>query len=129
MDIIKIAVVCILTSVICKLLDGSSKDFSIYVRIAAGALIIAVVSIYISPVVEKINEIFNRTGIGNEYLTILFKAAGICYVSQFACDVCKDNGENLIASHAELAGKIALIVISLPLVDNLTEIIINFSGY
>lgn len=129
MDIIKIAVVCVLTSIICKLLDGNSKDFSIYVRIAAAALIIAVVSVYISPVVEKINEIFNRTGIENEYLTILFKSAGICYVSQFACDVCKDNGENLIASHAELAGKIALIVISLPLVNNLTEIIINFSGY
>ena len=129
MEIIKIAIICVLTSVICKLLDENSKSFSIYVRIAAAALIIAMVSIYISPVIEKINEIFNQTGIENEYLTILFKAAGICYVSQFACDVCKDNGENLIATHAELAGKIALIVISLPLVDNLTEIIINFSGY
>lgn len=129
MDIVKIAVICIISTVICKVLEGQSKEFSPFVKIAAAGGIFAAVSIYTAPVIESINNIFMRTGTDNEFLNILFKAAGICYISQFACDICKDNGENLLASHAELAGKIGLMVIALPLVDRLTGIIVQLSGY
>ena len=128
MDVIKIASVCIISTVICKMLDSQGKEFSAFVKIAAAGGIFAAISIYISPVIENINTIFMRTQTDDEFLNILFKAAGICYISQFAVDICRDNGENLLASHAELAGKIGLIVTSLPLVDRLTNIITQFSA-
>ena len=109
------------------MLDGCSREFSSFVKIAAAAGIFAVFSIYISPVIENINTIFMRTETDDEFLNILFKAAGICYISQFAVDICKDNGENLLATHAELAGKIGLIVAALPLVDRLANIITQLS--
>lgn len=128
MDIVKIALVCISSTVICKVLDGHSKEFSTFVKIAAAAGIFAAISIYISPVIENINTIFMRTQTNDDFLNILFKSAGICYISQFAVDICKDNGENLLATHAELAGKIGLIVTALPLVDRLTNIIAQLSA-
>lgn len=129
MDIVKIAAVCIVATVICKVLDTHSRDFSSFVKIAAAVVIFTGVSIYIAPVIEDINNIFMRTAADDEFLSILFRSAGICYISQFACDICRDNGENLLASHAELAGKIALIITALPLVDRLTELIGRLSGY
>lgn len=129
MDIVKTAFICIAASMICKMLENGAKEFSSFVKTAAAAGIFAAAAIYIAPVIERINSLFMRTESDGEYLDILFKAAGICYISQFACDLCRDNGENLLASHAELAGKTGLLVTALPLVDRLTEIIISLSGY
>ena len=129
MDIVKISAICIIATVICKVLDNQSREISSFVKIAAAFVIFTGVSIYIAPVIEDINNIFMRTAADDEFLSILFKSAGICYISQFACDICRDNGENLLATHAELAGKIALIITALPLVDRLTELISRFSGY
>ncbi len=81
------------------------------------------VLIYISPIAETVRNIFSRAGADKEYLTILFKAMGICYITQFACDICKDSGENALASHAELAGKISLMLLALPLFDTLADLV------
>ena len=129
MDIVKVSAICIIATIICKILDSQSRDFSSFVKIIAAAGIFIGVSINIAPVIEDINNIFMRTAADDEFLSILFKSAGICYISQFACDICRDNGENLLASHAELAGKIALIITALPLVDKLVELIGRLSGY
>ena len=68
-------------------------------------------------------DIYSRAGADEEYLTVLFKALGICYITQFACDICKDSGENALATQAELAGKISLMVIALPLFESLADIV------
>ncbi len=129
MDILKIAAICILASILCKLFEKEGKEYSLYIKLAAAAGILAAAVIYISPAVDSINELFLKTRADSEYLSILFKSAGICYISQFAYDICKDSGENLLASQIELAGKAALIVIALPLIGRLTELVTSFSGY
>ena len=84
--------------------------------------------IYISPLIENIRSIFECSQADTDYLKILFKATGICYISQFASDICKDSGENLLASQAELAGRVGLMVSAIPLFEQAVEIIISFSG-
>ena len=67
--------------------------------------------------------LYEKAGTDEEYLTILFKALGICYITQFASDICKDCGENTLAVQAEIAGKIALMLLALPLFGTLAELI------
>lgn len=129
MEIVKIAAICIVAAVLCRLFDSGSREYSLYIKVAAASVVLAFVFIYISPVIESITGIFGRTGADGEYLEILFKSAGICYISQFAHDICKDSGENLLAAQAELAGKAALIVIALPLFEEVTEIVVSLAGY
>ena len=127
MDIIKIAAICIVSAVICKLFDKDSREYSLYIKIAAAMLILSFVFIYISPLIEIIQTIFDRSDSDTNYLKILFKATGICYISQFASDICRDSGENLLASQAELAGRVGLMVTAIPLFEEVIDIIISFS--
>ncbi|MCD7731201.1 MAG: stage III sporulation AC/AD family protein [Oscillospiraceae bacterium] len=129
MEIVKIASICIVSAVICKIFDSREKEYALYIKIAVSVIILSSVVIYIIPVIESINSIFSRTGTDVEYLKILFKSAGICYVSQFAADVCRDSGDSSLASQAELAGKAALLVIAAPLFEKITEIVISLAGY
>lgn len=127
MDIVKIASVCIISTVICRLFDKNSHEYALYIKIAAAVMILSFMFVYISPLIESIRSIFERSEADTDYLKILFKATGICYISQFASDICKDSGENLLASQAELAGRVGLMVSAIPLFEQAVEIIISFS--
>lgn len=123
MKIVSIAGICITASVMCKLFSESGKEYALYIKLAAAAAVMSMVIIFVSPIAETIRNIYSRAGADEEYLTVLFKALGICYITQFACDICKDSGENALAAQAELAGKISLMVIALPLFESLADIV------
>lgn len=123
MKIISIAGLCIVAAVLCKLFSTEGKEYALYIKLAAAAAVMSSVIIFISPIAETIRSIYEKAGADREYLSILFKALGICYITQFACDICKDSGENALAAHAELAGKVSLMMLALPLFSALADII------
>ena len=121
--IVSIAGLCIIATVMCKLFSTEGKEYALYIKIIAAISVMSTVIIYVSPVAETIRNIYEKAGADKEYLSVLFKALGICYITQFACDICKDSGENALATHAELAGKVSLMVIALPLFSSLANIV------
>ncbi|MDE5992892.1 MAG: stage III sporulation AC/AD family protein [Oscillospiraceae bacterium] len=122
-NIVSVAGICIIASVLCKLFGAAGSEYALYIKIAAAAAVLSVVIMFVSPVAEAIRGLYARAGADGEYLTILFKALGICYITQFACDICRDSGENALATQAELAGKLSLLILALPLFDSLSEIV------
>lgn len=121
--IVSIAGICITASIMCKLFSDNGKEYALYIKLAAAAAVMSMIIIFVSPIAETVRNIYERAGADEEYLTVLFKALGICYITQFACDICKDSGENALASQAELAGKISLMLIALPLFESLADIV------
>lgn len=121
--IVSIAGICITASIMCKLFSDNGKEYALYIKLAAAAAVMSMIIIFVSPIAETIRNIYTKAGADEEYLTVLFKALGICYITQFACDICKDSGENALAAQAELAGKISLMLIALPLFESLADIV------
>jgi stage III sporulation protein AD len=127
MEIISIAALCIIVTVICKLFDDR-REIALYIKIAAAILILSGVIIYVAPVADTVNTIFDKAGASDTYINILFKALGICYITQFASDICKDSGETALSVQVEIAGKITLLLLSLPLFEALTELVTVLLG-
>ena len=98
-------------------------EFATVVSVSAGVLILGGVVVAILPVVAQIQTIFDSTAVPREYVHILFRALGICFITQIACDACKDAGESAIGAKVELAGRIGVLVISLPLFAQVLEIV------
>ncbi len=122
-NLIPICGICLVASILCSLFSNFGKEYSVYIKLAAGAAVLSIIIIYISPVTETLYMLYEKAGADEGYLTILFKALGICYITQFASDICKDCGENTLAVQAEIAGKIALMLLALPLFNTLSELI------
>jgi stage III sporulation protein AD len=127
MEIVTIAALCLIVTVIIKLFDDK-KEIALYIKIAAAGLILGGVVLYVSPVADTINTIFDKAGASDTYINILFKALGICYITQFASDICKDSGEGALATQIEIAGKITLLLLSLPLFEALTDLVTVLLG-
>jgi len=122
-NIVSVAGICIIASILCKLFGGFAGEYSVYIKLAAAAVLMSSLVLMISPIAETVRDIYERAGAEEEYLTVLFKALGICYITQFACDICRDSGENALAVQAELAGKLSLIILALPLFESLADIV------
>ena len=53
---------------------------------------------------------------------------GICLITQFTCDSCRDAGENSLASKVELVGKLAVLGCALPLFENIISCALGLMG-
>lgn len=115
MNIIMIAGFCLTACVVCKVLEQNSSEIKTVLIIAAVCLISLKTIGELTQIKTIINELFFQADMDEEYIAIIFKGLGICYITQLSCDCCRDCGENCLASQLEMAGKAAMLVISLPL--------------
>lgn len=113
----------LVAAVLAVVLRPQRPEFALLVSLAAGIFILSGIIVGIIPVVEQIRSIFDSSGLPGQYLQVLLKALGICFVTQIACDACKDAGEGAIGAKVELAGKAAVLVVSLPLFGQVLEIV------
>ncbi|GAB5082149.1 stage III sporulation protein AD [Hominimerdicola sp. 21CYCFAH17_S] len=115
MDIIAITGFCLTACIISKVLEKNGGEIKTVLTISAACVVIAKIVGELSQVQSVIKELFFHAQMSEEYLTIIFKGLGICYLTQLSCDCCRDCGESCIASQIELAGRVSMLVISLPL--------------
>lgn len=123
MDVVLIAVLCLTATVLCKIMDKYNKEYALMISLAACFIILASVVVYISPVLDTVQNLFTNAGISSDQIKILVKALGICYITQLACDFCKDNDYTAMATQIEMAGKVSLIIIALPLFNTLISVV------
>ena len=90
---------------------------------AAGVLLLLLTML--EPLLTQIHQLFQVAGLPDTYIAVLWKALGICYVTQLAGDVCRDSREEALCS---MAGKIALMVQALPLIRGLMSMISEVLG-
>ena len=117
MWIIAAAAAGLVGTVLALILGQYRPEFRMLVTAAVTLLLMAMVLEQLSPVLEQLRSTIELTGLTGDYAAILFKAVGICLLTQLAGDVCRDSGESSIASKIELAGRAAILLTAMPLIQ------------
>lgn len=87
----------------------------------AGTVIFVYIAESLVPFVRFIKS--SAESVGTEgYFSLMLKALAISLCCKMSADICRDCGESLLASRVELAGKVGIVLLSLPIVTNLLEI-------
>lgn len=121
--IVSVCGLCICASLICKITEKHSKEQSMLLVIGVCAFVFIAAMADVPEIISKIDELCSNSQVDSIYVTILFKALGICYLTQFSSDICRDCNETAIASAVEIIGKIQLIVLAFPLFNKLADVI------
>ncbi len=124
MDIIKIIGIGLISLIITIILKQYKPEFSIYISLIAGILILYLVMDKLTGIIDLLKNLAQKTNISNSFLLILLKITGIAILTEFAGSVCKDAGEAAIAKKIELGGSIIIIAISVPILSKLLETIL-----
>ena len=115
MNILSISVLAVVTVIICVMLKPKNAEISVMLGISCSVIIL-------------INQIIASSGISIDYIVILLKSIGICLVTEFAVNTCKDSGSQSLASNVSLAGKIMVTVTALPLYSDILKTVLSLAG-
>lgn len=125
MNIVTIAIFAIVAAILAVVLKQQKPEFSFLISVGAGIAILILTFSAASPIFTTLSDMINLTPELSIYLNVLIRALGICIVAQIAADTCRDAGENALASKVELAGKIAVLLIALPLFGEIIRVAQN----
>ena len=116
MDIFSIAALGIIGAVLAVTVKQTRPELSVMVSLATCIALLLYTSSSLNEIINQINQIVSKSGIDANYFKIALKACAIAYVTEFASALCKDAGENAIAVKTEFAGKISILLLSVPII-------------
>lgn len=120
---IKIVMIVLISIVLVIFLRDVNKEFAFFVTIASSILLFSVVISEFYDVISSIFLMSESIGSINSYVKLMIKILVLVLISQFVIDLCRDNGENALASQTELASKIIILVMIMPLFNSVLNII------
>lgn len=123
--------IAVIAAVLTLLLKKYQPEHSLLLGLLAGLLILALLLPRMSSIAELTETLAQMADVPWEYGSLLIKGLGICLLTQSASDACKDAGEQGLAFKAELAGKVALLLLSLPVFERVLQLatsLINGQG-
>lgn len=124
-EIIKIIGIGLIALILIIIIKQYRPEFALYISLIAGALILYFALDEIKNVINLLKQICEKSGVNSKFLSILIKMTGIAFLSEFAISICKDAGEGALASKVELGSKAIIISMSVPIIYNLLEVILE----
>ena len=120
---IRIAGIVLAALIAVILLKKTGREFSLLIVICTVIIIFIIILEDLYSVVDRLTDLTQSVGVVRPYISLMLKVLGISLISQLVSDLCRDSGESALASQAEIAGKIIILVVALPLFESVIEII------
>jgi len=91
---------------------------------AAGAVLVALLK-NVAAILLVFETLAAKTQVNTEYLKMAIKIVGLAYLAGFGSQICKDAGEQSMAAKIELAGKVFILSMGLPVMVGLLNLILK----
>ncbi|MBQ3063529.1 MAG: stage III sporulation AC/AD family protein [Clostridia bacterium] len=121
MSIIQLAGIALLTSVSVLLLRELKGGLAPTVRLAAAIFLFGAAILLYLPVIARIRTLFALAE-GRELATPVLRAVGVALIAELSAMLCRDMGEGTVAEGVLLFGRMEILLLALPLVDELLRI-------
>ena len=121
MDALKLPLLLTLCALIILMLRQHRPEFAVLASVAAGLMAFFLIKDPIAELVEWIRQIQTIAGMPVESINLLLRAGGIALISEFASDLCTDAGEKALAGRIDLAQRVVLTAMCVPLAAQMTE--------
>ena len=121
----KVIIIGIITVLLSALLKKYHPEYSIILVIVSSVIILVLLADSFTTVFDNINAILNDAKINPKYIETIVKIIGIAYLSEYMAALFYDANESAMAKKVELAGKIIIFLITLPVITSLSEMIIS----
>ena len=125
MELTALLSVVLVAAFLTVLLRQYRPELAIAVGVVTGILVLLRVLRVLEPTLSSLRTMLEGAALPTAYTAILFKALGICLLTQLAADTCRDAGETALAAKAEFVGKILLLILSMPLLEEIITVALS----
>lgn len=125
MDIFKIIGIGLTGGLLSMTVKQYRKEYAILVGLATVLVILFLTMDTLSGAIERIALITRESGVDTRYFTAIMKVVGVAYITQFGAEILRDGGERAIAAKVELAGKVFILGLTIPIIAEFLEVCVN----
>jgi len=125
LEILQIVGLGLLVAVLAVLLREERPEIAPFLALGFGIMIFIVILGKMGAIIMVFRDLTRRAHIDELYLTTLLKILGIAYVTEFGAQICRDAGEGTIANKIEVAGKVLILILALPIFAAILEVIVR----
>ena len=126
MEILRIIGVAFVTAITSVLLKSTKPELSFAVTVAGVIVLLLFIVDALQNTLAVFSAIASMSGVENGLLKILLKIVGVGYITEFGAGILNDFGSNAVADKVVLAGKITIIMLSLPIIQSLLALVQGF---
>lgn len=125
MEVIKIVGVSVFAVIMIIILKNYRPEMALVLSIITGIGIMLYAISKMSSVINVLNDLVSKSGVNTDFLLIIIKVIGIAYIVEFGKNVCIDAGQSSIATKLEMAGKVVIVVLTIPLMSSLVNVLVG----
>lgn len=126
MDVIQIGILGVAGALLAVQFKSGKSEYGIYISVALSLVIFFAILGRLEIMIDVIKQINSYIDMDVAYIGTLVKMLGITYVAEFSSSICKDAGYQTIAQQIEIFGKLAILVLSMPVLLALLDTVKDF---
>jgi stage III sporulation protein AD len=123
MTVFKVVGVALVAVAASLVLRAYRPELGLQIAVAAGVLILVLTLDELAAMSGFLGDVLGRFQIDTGYLKVMLKVIGVAYLAQFAADLCRDAGEGAVAGKVELAGRVLILALCLPVLAAILELV------
>src|SRR5699024_1486365 len=108
------------------ILKDMHPAFAFFIVIITTIIILFIVIQQIGRIIQLIQLLGKRASVHTLYIDTILKIVGLAYITELGANVTRDAGLSSIAAKIELAGKIFILLLAVPIIIAVIELIIDF---
>lgn len=123
MEILKIVALALTGVLLAALMKSVNKEISIYIILATVIILFLTIIGRLADIFLFLEGIYDNVTYGRTFFPVILKVLAVAYITDFTAQLCKDAGEATIGSKVELAGKVIIFYLAMPILTAILELI------
>ncbi|EIT87334.1 SpoIIIAD [Fictibacillus macauensis ZFHKF-1] len=107
------------------ILKEQKASFAFILTLVVGIAIFLFLIDQIALVLRMIFNVAQKANLNFMYVETIMKIIGIAYIAEFGAQITSDAGQGAIASKIELAGKVLILVMAIPILSIIIETVLQ----
>jgi stage III sporulation protein AD len=125
MEIVQIVGLGLVATILALVIKEQKPMFAFLLAIASGVIIFYFLIDKIAEVIRILERLAVQADLNLVFLETILKIIGIAYIAEFGAQMTRDAGQGAIASKIELAGKVLILVMAVPIIQIIIETVID----
>ncbi|MNQ98238.1 Stage III sporulation protein AC/AD protein family protein [compost metagenome] len=125
MEIIQIVGLGLIVTILTLIIKEQKPMFAFLLAAFTGIVIFLFLIGKISSVIAVLEDLAVKSNVNIVFLKTILKIIGVAYIAEFGAQIVRDAGQDSIASKIELAGKVLIMVMAIPIITVIIETVVK----
>jgi stage III sporulation protein AD len=125
MEIIQIVGLGLIATVLILVIKEQKPIFAFLLATFTGIVIFLFLINQVRIVIQTLELLAEKSNVNTIFVKTILKIIGIAYIAEFGAQIVRDAGQESIASKIELAGKMLILVMAVPIISVIIDTVLK----